>query len=167
MSFDSVKLDIRDSLEKDDSSEKDNVRTEEPWNEFHETYFESIIEECKRETIRFQQSSMKNKFYYKIFSIPVVVLPISVSILNKYFTESYEFIRVMLLLLSGMLSGVNMFLNFSKKEQLFGEYSNKYKELQTIIEFQLTKKKRYRLDVDVFSERIKQVYLELNKNSPN
>ena len=73
----------------------------------------------------------------------------------------------MLLLLSGMLSGVNMFLNFSKKEQLFGEYSNKYKELQTIIEFQLTKKKRYRLDVDVFSERIKQVYLELNKNSPN
>ena len=169
MAFESIKIPmtVKEEIDPESSDDsKDLCRTEEPWNNNHETYFNTIIDECELEKKQYDVLATRNRIYYKLFSIPVVVLPISLSVLNKYFTTDTEYIRMILLLFSGTLSGVNVFLNFGSKVTKYSDYSGKYTELKTIIKAQLIKKKRFRIDCDVFSERINQIYLELNKNAP-
>jgi len=158
---------LREIDENSDSSDKDRVRVEEEWTSDHEDYFNSIVSECKSIGNLMTKIMKKNKIYYKVFSLPTIILPLSLSVVDKYFTQDNDFIRVALLLLTGSLTAVNTFLNFGKKVSLYNEYSAKYNELALIIETMLIKRKRFRIDCDVFTEQIKNQYLNLNSSAPD
>jgi hypothetical protein len=66
----------------------------------------------------------------------------------------------------GLFSGVGMFFNFGKKEQLHFEYMNRFFELANEIEAELSKPKRHRIACDVYMEKIKQEYNKYTSLSP-
>ena len=155
-----LKLDI------DDNSESDSLRREEPWTNSHEEYFYGIIGEARSTSKLLNRIMKKNKKLYKLFSFPSVILPLMLSILDKHI-GTYEYIRIGILLVLCIVNSVMMINNYGKKYTTYNEYSAKYSELANMVEIELIKKKKYRIQVDVYTENIKNKWLTLNSQCPD
>ena len=68
--------------------------------------------------------------------------------------------------LTSILTGMNTFFNYSKKQIQHYEFSGKSFRLSTEIEKERAKRKKDRLAADVFIERIPMQYNDLVFNSP-
>lgn len=121
-----------------------------------------IVYRRKKHEIKGRQ----NKFKYILFSIPTILIPIGLSgIASIVECDSLEY--NLAIMASGLFSGLNMFFNFTKKEQLHNYYATRYFELSTEIEFELSKPKVNRMDCSIYMERIKLQYSNLCQQAPN
>lgn len=66
----------------------------------------------------------------------------------------------------GILSGINTFFNYGKKENLHNQYQGLYDELACFIQHELVKPKKYRIACDVFLEKINNKMSNLNNHAP-
>jgi hypothetical protein len=163
----SVVLEIDSDSRNSNSKTSDDVnREQEKWLVNHDTFFKTIMKDCQAVGARHLKISDRNKVIFNVISIPIILLPISVSVFNKFFILEDDFLRITLLLSLSVLSGLQSYFNFGRKQQLHFDYSHKYAELGLAIEAELLKKKKYRFNVDVFVESIKLRYLNLNRSSP-
>lgn len=76
------------------------------------------------------------------------------------------FIITCLMLIVGILVGINTFFNFGKQRQSHFEFAGKYAELSLEIGVELCKPKKNRIACDVFLERMSSKFNQLNNNAP-
>ena len=152
----------RDSIP---SSYDDLHRKELIWETREENLLLDWKKDCLIRNIKHLKKSKSNKFYFVLFGVPSVLIPIILGAVSSVFpcNSIYYNFGVMC---SGLLNGINIFFNFGKQEQQHLMYMNKYFELSNEIDSELSKPKRFRNACDVYIERIKQEYNNLVKHSP-
>ena len=158
MSISDIKIDI------DSTSSEDKIREEQPWDTKSEQFIQDLKLSCDQISKMFNLAGRKAKKKYNLLAIPTIILPLVCSVVINKIENNKDLINSVLLCIIGIINGLSTFFNFGKKMIIFNEYSGKYTELSNIISLELAKPKKYRIDLDIFLERItiKKQYLDSN-----
>jgi hypothetical protein len=143
----------------------DPHRIEMMWTKKNESLLTKWREEMNQKILHHHNKAKLNKTLFYTFGIPSILIPIVISGLTTELNDSPE-ILTYLLISSGLVSGINAFLNFQKKVALHEEYENRYDELQRLVQKILYTPKVSRVAADVV---INDIYLKLcflNSNAP-
>lgn len=160
-----LKIDITPPSLNCDSIDDVN-RKELPWEEREEKLLSKWMVEMYDISNKHKFNGKKYKKLYSLFSIPSTLIPLGLSSLSVQL-EDYPLIQSILMLLTGSLVGVSTFFNLGSRFTKHFEYEHRYEELAREIEKELRKPKRYRIQCDVYMERIYMSYCSLNARAPN
>ena len=148
------------------SSKDDPNRRELLWYKREEKIFHNWINESKKKVDFHKKKEKYCKMKNIIFSVPCIVIPIISSGLSGILPcNSLE--NSILMMIVGILSCVNTFFDFGKKEERHGIFANRYFTLINEVESELSKPKRDRIACDLYLEKIKQNYNTLHLTEPN
>lgn len=156
----------------EESSKDATNRVEMLWNSKIESLFRQWAIDCKENSELHRKASLKNKMLYYTFGIPAIVIPIFMSSTNQFYetkssTEVSIIINSVGYFLTGMLNGVNTFVNFSSLYERHNNCEYRYNELYTDIQSVLIKPKRDRIPADVCLETFKLKYEHIKENAPD
>jgi hypothetical protein len=94
------------------------------------------------------------------------MIPIITSTLESNVLQGHPYVVTYLILLSGLLSGVNSIFNFNTRFFNNSIYDDKYSELASEIELELIKDRNVRRQSDVFLQKISDDFNRINENAP-
>ena len=156
-----------DELLKEESGSKDDPnRREMLWEPREEQYLKKIILECDSQSRLHRRKGKLFKKLYMTFGVPSILIPIVLSGITEEI-KHHPLLNSMLLMSAGIISGISGFFNFGRKYQEHFEFENKYSGLSQEIENELTKPKKNRVAVDVYLERVRLKYCNLNNHAPD
>jgi hypothetical protein len=147
------------------SSVDDENRKELLWEKREERILRKWCNDCMNRSIRHDVKGKKNKVLFGVFGIPTMLIPIILGGISS-FIPCHSLSYSLGIMGTGLFSGISVFFNFGKKEQLHFEYQNKFLELSNEIDAELSKPKRHRIACDVYMEKIKQEYGKYCSSSP-
>ena len=148
------------------SSKHNEHRVEMVWTAKIESLFEEWKEDCRSKAKTHNRRAKTKKAYHYLLSVPTIVLPLTMSTVNQFFTEwENELINSIGYLITGSLSGINTFLNLPSQYQQHYDCEARYDELAVEIESILIKPKKDRVQADVQLESVKNRYEYLNKTA--
>lgn len=151
----------------DSISSKDNSKRQEvPWEKREEDYLKHISDDVVGKALFHSKKTILYKRLFIIFGIPATLFPIVAGGFNNHLPCN-SFTNSMLMMTSGLLSGIVTFFNFSKREEKHNQYENLYTTLNEKINLELSKPKRHRIACDLFMESIKSNYVYLTQNEPS
>jgi len=159
-----IKL-IIDSPKQSSLSVDDPNRREVLW----ETRLEDLCKKWKEDSLSRSAEhdkkarEMKRKGTY--LSIPSIVIPLILSGISNI-TSDLPLVNSSLMAFVSILTGVNVFFNFPKKQQQHFEYSAKFFKLSIDVEKEMSKRKKNRIAADVYLEKISNDYNNLTFNAP-
>lgn len=150
-------------------SSQDSPRSEMPWEDREEQYLSSIMEFCRIRSEKHRYASKIAKRWYLFLSIPTIFTPAVLATIKDTISAdtSENLWEKSILMSSAVFAGFSSFLNLGKTSSQHSEYNQKYDELQDLITIELCKPKRFRVQCDVFLERVMQQYHSLNKTAPD
>ncbi len=148
-----------------DSSLDDSNRQELLWETREETLLLSIQNKCDRQSDWHEKAGYSKKRLYVLFGIPTTIIPLVTASLTQMKGVD-PLVITCLMLVVGILTGVNTFFNFGKQRQSHFEFAGKYQELSLEIGVELCKPKKNRIACDVFLERMSSKFNQLNNNAP-
>lgn len=148
------------------TSSNDKDRTEMPWDHKQEEFIEKIQNTCIELSKQHAQASKSNKKKYIRYSIPAIILPLACGAVSSFIPPEYEYINGITLSLTGILTGINTFFNHGKKTEKHNEFAGRYAELAGYISAELCKPKKFRIQLDVFLERMTNKLNDLNNSAP-
>jgi len=108
--------------------------------------------------------SKKFKKLYLVFGCITIIIPLILSGIIDM--DIHPYVISFLMIFSGVMSGVSTFINFGKKFQSHSEFDNRYNGLALEIESELRKPKKNRIACDVFLERARLTYSNLDTQAP-
>lgn len=155
-------------LSSDNTLSEDTVRFDEPWTTKSEIYLKDIMKNCRNLANIHENSGYHLRRKNNIFGIPSTIIPIIMSPITSVFGD-YEYIKyinMVAFLITGILTAFNNYYKFSNEMEQHFQFSNKYTVIYNEIDLELSKKKKYRVDVDVFTDRIKNNYDHLLSTAP-
>ena len=147
-----------------DSSLDDENRRELLWETREETLLLSVQQKCEHAATKHERSGYRKKRLYALFGIPSTILPLITATLTQMGEDT--FVSTILMMVCGILTGVNTFFNFGRQRQCQFEFAGKYQELAMEIGVELCKPKKNRLACDVFLDRITNKFNNLNNTAP-
>lgn len=147
------------------SSVDDENRKELLWEKREEKVMCKWCEDCKYRSIQHGKKGKKKKFLFGLFGIPTMLIPIVLGGVSSI-VPCHSLVYSLGMMGTGLFSGISMFFNFGKKEQLHFEYENRFFELSNEIDSELSKPKKHRVACDVYMEKIKQEYNKCCSQSP-
>ena len=112
------------------------------------------------------EKARKYKILYNTLSLPCFLIPVVLSSISETLIL-YPVVNTVLLVILAFLNAISSFFNFGKTSARHYEYQNRYSELSDEINTEMAKRKKYRISVDVFMERIKLCVANLNRTAPN
>ena len=133
---------------KSDISESDISREEMKWNSNNSDLLLKWSIQCEKSSKAHGKKAKTFKILYSWFGLPPILIPIALGVLQSYLRE-YEIVVSLLMVLTGSLSGVSTFFDFSRKRSLHLESENDYNELFLKIESILAIPRRNRNAADV------------------
>ena len=160
-----VKNDIHIFVEEDSESSKDISREEMKWDERSEDILRKWTDEMLIKVALHHSRGLRDKKLYAGFGVPAVLIPIVLSGLTDII-QPYPLVSSLLMIASGILTGIGTFFNFGKTSTENIEYQNRYNKLLKEINKELNKPKRHRIACDVYLERVYQEFSALNATSP-
>ena len=147
-------------------SSKDADREEMPWSHSQEDFIDKIKDNCLKLSNEHTVASKSHKKKYIRYSVPAIVLPIVCGAISNLIPKDYEYINGITLSLTGILTGINTFFNHGKKTEKHNEYAGRYSELAGFIATELSKPKKFRIQLDVYLERVTRKFNDLNNSAP-
>ena len=133
-------------------SEDNHERQEMLWRSRAEDLVKRIRDEAQAHSGKHGKAAWKARRLYHLFGLPTVVIPLAGSVAAQFLPE----VAVSAMMLaSGVCAGVNAFLNYGQKAQLHFEYSARWAELASNVDFELAKSRADRTAADVFLERLR------------
>ena len=133
-------------------SEDNQERREMLWRSRAEALVSSTRDEAQAHSGKHGKAAWKARRLYHLFGLPTVVIPLAGSVAAQFLPE----VAVSAMMLaSGVCAGVNTFLNYGQKAQLHFEYSARWAELASNVDFELAKSRADRTAADVFLERLR------------
>jgi hypothetical protein len=133
-------------------SEDDPERREMLWRTRAEDHVLTIRDMAKAHAGKHEKAAWKARRLYQVFGLPTVVIPLAGSVAAQFLPETAV---TGLMLASGVCAGVNAFLNYGQKAQAHFEFSGRWEELASSVDFELAKSRADRTQADVFLERLK------------
>lgn len=159
--------DISDDKEEDKSDiSRDKIREPELWSNSTERYLIKLKNICDIKSEKHYISSKKNKKYYKYTSIATIILPLILANTETYIPTDEHYIKTILLTSISIINGIKTLFNFGRKCEIHDKYSGKYSHISTEIAKQLARKKRFRISMDSFLERITTSLNYIDENAP-
>lgn len=153
------------------SSSKDNHDREEMiWTTKIECIFNHWALECKELSKKHNKQGRRHKCLYHSFGIPSVVIPVFMASINQLLGDQHEvsiIVNSIGFLLTGTITGIMTFLNFSSKYEKHFYTEIRYNELYTDIQSLLIKPKRNRIAADVALEQYKLRFEHINEYAPD
>jgi len=134
------------------SSEDDPERREMLWHSRAEELVKSTRESAEAQSAKHDKAGWKARKLYQLFGLPTVIIPLAGSVAAQFLPESAV---SGLMLASGVCAGVNAFLNYGQKAQMHFEYSARWAELGSNVDFEMAKSRADRTAADVFLERLR------------
>mgnify|MGYP006405736717 CR=1 FL=1 len=150
----------------EESNSSDVVRLEESWEPKNEEFLIKIKNECLEISAAHGRLSRKNKKYYVSTSIPTIIIPLILANLSVLWENSHQYINSIGLTVVGIINGLQILLNFSKKSEIHNKFSGHYAELSSEISKILIRKKRFRSAFDVILERVTEKKNSLDEYAP-
>ena len=133
-------------------SEDNHERREMLWRPRAEELVKRIRDEAQAHSGKHGKAAWKARRLYHLFGLPTVVIPLAGSVAAQFLPE----VAVSAMMLaSGVCAGVNAFLNYGQKAQLHFEYSARWAELASNVDFEMAKPRADRTAADVFLERLR------------
>lgn len=150
-----------DELSDSTSSDTHN-RVEMQWTKRVEKIIHTWNDNCiNSATIHKKYSEINKKIFYTI-NIPAVILVFIVSAMPSDLINGNETIFNIILIIAGVLSTINAFLNPGGVSARHNSFYNSYNELSVEILSELAKPRAHRQDADVFLQRTMDKYNCLN-----
>lgn len=131
-------------------------RQEESWNIENEKLLKAWKKECDD---RNTQHDLSGYYYKKLtnwFSIPPIIVNLFMSAFTTKLTQSphVDLILTFWFVVAGIFSAVNVYFNFAQRQEKHFFFSVLYEEVSRDIRSQLTKKHKYRCEVDLYVQKI-------------
>lgn len=141
---------------------------EEAWNQAGEDLVSGWAEQCMEKSEYHSGKESKNKVLHAIFGLPSILLPVLLAAATPLIDTLDEaaLIQVSGLITIGVVSSINTFFNFDKKSARHQEYSARYNELATDVQYQLFKGREFRVSSDEFIARVQTKFNNLNEKAP-
>ena len=155
---------MSDSLSLDDSNRKEML-----WDERNENFLKDIQRKCI-DFAKTQLNKAKHKRYlYIFFSIPCIIIPLLLSILNNIVINKNMmlYINTISLVINVIFGSINTFMNYGRMIEQHLLFKNKFNELYINIQSELHKPKKNRQPADMYIEGIKSQYNSLCNYSPD
>tara|TARA_Y100000389_G_C17470062_1_gene529555 strand:- start:3036 stop:3617 length:582 start_codon:yes stop_codon:yes gene_type:complete len=152
--------------EKKESS--DIVRIEEPWTYRGEQLIQQWNEDIKLSKQLHDDSGYYYKDMRKKWGLPAIVLPAVMAPISTVFAEEpwIKYVNMTSFVIVAIMGGIDSFFSFSTRKERHFNHSARYGELQTTIEGELFKNKKFRIQSDVFCTEIRMRYDMLNTTAP-
>ena len=144
------------------NTSEDDERDTMKWKEEHEKYLLHIRQEC---VIKIQIIANKINDYKKIYyflNISNIILPVALASINPFLVAKYKIISSLGTGMITIISGVNTWHNTGSKIEKHKDFLNKYNDLIDEIDLILLKSKKFRLNVDLTLEQIKNKLENIN-----
>ena len=148
------------------SSDTDITRTEMKWNDEAENFLEKISKDCQDKSTQQSAFYKKNKILHLVVTVPSVMIPIITSTLESTVLLDFPYVATYLILLGGLLSGINSIFNFNTRFFNNSMFEDKYLDLKSQIDLELVKDKKVRQPTDVFLQKITDNYNRINESAP-
>ena len=133
-------------------SEDDPERREMLWRTRAENHVLTIRDVAKAHAGKHEKAAWKARRLYQVFGLPTVVIPLAGSVAAQFLPETAV---TGLMLASAVCAGVNAFLNYGQKAQAHFEFSGRWAEMASSIDFEMAKGRADRDAADVVLERLK------------
>tara|TARA_B100001287_G_C22547278_1_gene465092 strand:+ start:399 stop:896 length:498 start_codon:yes stop_codon:yes gene_type:complete len=148
------------------SSDTDITRAEMKWNDEAENFLKQISLECQGKSTQQYSFYRKNKILHLVVTVPSVMIPIITSTLESTVLLDFPYVATYLILLGGLLSGINSIFNFNTRFFNNSMFEDKYLDLKSQIDLELVKDKKVRQPTDVFLQKITDNYNRINESAP-
>lgn len=148
------------------SSLDDDQRKELLWESREEHIVSKWAEDCRERSEKHDTKSKEFKVKYRLIGLPSVLIPIILGGFSPLLPcHSLEY--SLGLMSAGIFSGLVMFFNYGKKQVEHSTFSNKYFNLVTEIEGEMSKPRKHRIACDVYLEKTKNEYNSLVQSAPD
>ena len=144
-------------------------REEEQWGKQNELYMNMMITVCKNRAAQHEQAGYYFKGKNTNWGLPLVLVPVimsPISVLIDGFDDVSKYINAVAFMTTGVLGGVVSFFKYGEKMSNHFNFSTRYSDIVTDIESELVKGRNYRMQLDVFSTRIKMMVDNLANTEP-
>lgn len=146
-------------------------RKEMLWDTKIETLFRHWAIECKEKSEQHNKKAKLKKCLHRSLAIPSVVIPILMATMTQIIEDETVFelkvTNAIGYLLTGTLTGINTFLNYSSQYEKHYNAEVRYHELYVDIQSTLIKPKRDRIQADVSLENFRLKFEHINEMSPD
>lgn len=144
-----------------------HVDVEMPWTAQEEQFLKSKMESCRAVAKVHTDKCAGKKFKYYTLALPMILVPfVSAATTNHIDPEDAAIMSTVSLTVTGVLNSISQLFNFGKQYRMHEEFAGKYDELAGYIENELMKPARFRVQLDVFLERVNQKISALNETAP-
>jgi len=148
----------------------DAERQEMPWTSEHEALLRFWSKASSKKIKYHEQRRRLFTIMHHAIGIPATLLPISLTLMEDSLRGGecgHTLWYTGLLVVSGVLSGVNQFISANKRAHMHSEFSAKFGEFVTDISLVLCKSKAFRSPADVTLERASNVFNHLCESEPS
>ena len=147
------------------TNSSDTKREEEMWTGRNQEFFLDIVSKCNVSGKAHSVAGRKYKRLYTMVSIPLISLPIIMSSLTTQI-ESISWLSQLIMVAIGLMNTLSQFTNYGGKSQKHLDFETRYFDLSDCIQCELLKRKKFWVQFDLFLERVKTSYGNLNKTAP-
>jgi len=150
------------------SSLDNSRRLEEPWTHKGEELILAWSKQIKYSQMLHDKSGYYYKNMRKWWGLPAIIIPAVMAPISSVFSHTtwIKYVNMGAFVIVAILGGVDSFFNFATKKERHFNHSARYGELQTSIESELFKNKRFRIQADVFCTQTRMRFDMLNTTAP-
>lgn len=149
-------------------SSLDGSRFEEPWTRKGEELILAWSKEIERAKDLHDDSGYYYRNMRKRWGLPAIIIPAVMAPVSSVFSETnwIKYVNMGAFVVVAIMGGIDSFFSFAAKKEKHFNHSARYGELQTSIESELFKNKRFRIQSDVFCTQTRMRYDMLNTTAP-
>jgi hypothetical protein len=133
------------------------------WDSRIEELLEDYLNKCEDRVIYNKNRAEYRKWLYIFFGVTTISFPLVLSILQPTLPS---LLNQTLLVSSGILNGLSSFLNPSKFMEIYLASMNKFIELKTDIQLELTKHKKDRQNPSEYLKGISERFINYQQSTP-
>ena len=150
------------------STSEDNVRVEEPWTHKGENLILEWNKDIKKsKELHDESEDIIIKRMRKKWGLPAI-LPAAMAPVSSVFSDTHwiKYLNMAAFVTVAIMGGIDSFFSFATRKERHFNHAARYGELSTTIEAELFKKKRFRIQSDVFCTEMRMRYDMLNTTAP-
>ena len=134
----------------------EEYRKDEKWSDKHEKLVNKWLKIAQENSIAHNVAGKNHKCKHVIFGLPSVILPIIFSPVCIALDGdiSLPYVSMAGFITSGLFGAVDKFFDFSGNHQKHMDYSARYSDIISDIEYEMAKERQYRTDPDQWTMRI-------------